>query len=78
MKQPYRRVFVDYGWDWVPVELTGKCKKITGGPGSQEDYYVAQARFLGIAIYKYLVRKDDVKFFDPIVETIYECKCNEQ
>jgi hypothetical protein len=76
MKQAYQREFLDYDWVWVPVELTGICKKVTGGPDEDErHYYQAQRRFIGLPLGKYWISKDYIKFFEPIVETEYECEC---
>lgn len=81
MKQPYKKIYYgDYGGAaQIPVELTGVCKKITGGPANRErHYYQVQRRLFGIPIEKYWVPKDEVEFFDPVVETVYECKCGEE
>jgi hypothetical protein len=76
MKEVYRRVLLDYGWGWIPVELTGICKKVTGGPDKDEiHYYQAQRRFLGLPFGKYWIPKSEIKICDPIVETEYECVC---
>lgn len=75
MKQAYQRVLLDYDWGWVPVELTGICKKVvTGWPDEDEiHYYQAQRRFIGLPLGKYWISKVDIKFFEPIVETEYDC-----
>ena len=80
MKKAHKRVdsYSHHGWHWTPVELTGVCKKVTGGINDIElHYYQAQYRFLGIPIYKYWIYRDNVRFYEPEVETIYECKCND-
>lgn len=75
MKQSYKKVWYDYGYSWRRVELTGLCKKITGGPEDKErTYYQAQRRLFGVPIVKHWIFKDNVSFFDPIVETEYECE----
>lgn len=80
MKQPHKKVYYgDFGSRWIPVELTGVCKKITGGPGNREHhYYQVRRRLFGIPVKKYWIHKEKVEFFDPVVETIYECKCGEE
>ena len=80
MKQAYEKKYGDYGTYWVPVELTGLCKKVTGGPDEYNPplhYRQAQRRLFGIPFGKYWRLEDNIKFCDPVVETIYECKCGE-
>jgi hypothetical protein len=59
------------------IELTGRCKKTSGGP----DYTYDRHR---VEIQKYLfgfkcgtewVLKERVRIFDAISEEIYECDC---
>jgi hypothetical protein len=80
MKQAYEKVYYgDYGgYSWGLVELTGKCKKVSGGLNTQEHhYYQVQRRFFGIPVFKDWVHKGNIEFCDPEVETIYDCKCLE-
>lgn len=78
MKQAYRKEFDSWGWAWYPVELTGLCKKVTGGPYGDIEYYQAQTRVFGIPLWKRWISKDELKFFDPVEETIYECDCGKE
>lgn len=79
MKQAHRR----YGHSWFRVELTGVCKKVTGGPhferrDIERHYYQVWRTIFGVRVGKYWVHKHNIEFFDPVEETIYECKCGEQ
>lgn len=76
MKQAYQKFYMDHGGCiWEPAELTGKCKKIVGGPSNKEHhYYQAQRRIFGIPFGKYWVHEDSIMWFDPVVETIYDCE----
>jgi hypothetical protein len=79
MKQAYEKYRGDYGWDLRPIELTGVCKKVTGGPLDRErHYYQAKRRIFGIPLWTYWIHEDCIRFFDPVVETVYECKCGEK
>ena len=78
MKQAYVKHYEEYGFAWIPVEPTGICKKVTGGPyGEQGDrhYIQIQRRLFGIPFMKSWISEDDIRWFDPIVETVYECEC---
>lgn len=80
MKQAYKRHDKSHSFcpDWHPVELTGICKKVTGGTyATDRHYYQAQRRLFGIPIGKYWIPSYDVEWYDAEVETIYECKCGE-
>lgn len=76
MKQAYKKVYHEYGfYNFVPVELTGKCKKVSGGPcNSETHYFQAQRRVFGIPLGKYWVTKASIEFFDPVVEVVYDIK----
>jgi hypothetical protein len=64
---------------WVAVELTGNCKKTTGGPDCDEPRYhveIKRARiFFGGQRHAEYVPKDDIKICDVVTEEIYECNC---
>ena len=76
MKIPYEKVFLDYGWGYNPVKLTGKCKSVTGGPYPAE-YIQVQRYILGIPVWKSWVSKSDIVYFDKRQEKIYNCNCQE-
>lgn len=76
MKEAYKLEFYDYFSEWVPVELTGICKKVTGGPREECYFYQAQRRLFGFPIGKYWISEENIKFFDPVVETEYQCNKN--
>lgn len=79
MQQAYERRYDGFRHYWTPVELTGICKKITGGTGDHErHYYQVQRRWFGIPLGKYWKNKGGIEFFDVVVETEYKCKCGEQ
>lgn len=78
MKQAYKKVYEPHGYSWRKVELTGICLKVTGGPHEEDrHYYQTQVRLFGIPLGKNWIPKEDVKFFDSVVETLYECKCGD-
>lgn len=63
---------------WVPVETTGRCKKVEGGLHNELYYYQIQRRLFGIPLWKCWILSDYIKWCDPVVETEYGCKCGEQ
>ncbi len=76
MKQAYARDCGSYH-EWYPVRLTGLCKAVKGGTYGRERRFVQVRKMLfGISLWAYWVEEDDVKFFDPVVETIYKCECD--
>lgn len=79
MKQAHKRHIGDFGSDWYPVELTGLCKKITGGGyATDRHYYQAQRRLFGIPIGKYWVSSYDIEWRDAEETVYYECNCGEE
>lgn len=63
--------------DYVKHELTGICKKVTGGVGSSGKpvhYYQAQQRLFGIPLWKYWIETSKLYFFDPKEEVYCECE----
>lgn len=80
MKQAYKKVYNTHGlYDFVPVELTGKCKNVSGGPwwsdnfSSELNYVQVQRRVFGIPLGKYWVEKKSIRICDPITEVVYDC-----
>jgi hypothetical protein len=78
MKQAYKKTALDFDWGYDLIELTGRCKKVTGGPYEEAQYYQVQRRLFGIPLGKYWLHEANVKFYDPIVEIEYDCKCGEE
>jgi len=79
MKQAYQRYYVDMGGYYHdPVELTGQCKTVTGGPfgcAGARKYFEVQRRLFGYKIGTKWVHEDEIKFFDEVVEVIHKCEC---
>lgn len=73
MKQAYHKRSDGCFNQYREVELTGLCKKVTGGSIRKQErhYYQAQYRVFGIPIYKYWIDQDEVYFIDPIEESYY-------
>lgn len=80
MSNAYKKVYDAYSYTWVKVELTGLCKKVTGGPWASEEplvYRQAQYRLFGIPLWTYWISTTMLAFFDDVKEVIYECDCGE-
>lgn len=63
---------------WEKRELTGRCKKITGGinvDGPRYHVEVQRYSWFGFHSYTEWVLKDRIKICDAITEEIYECDC---
>lgn len=75
-KVPHRKVPTDYGWDYKPVELTGKCKRIRYPSGSVYEYIQCQRRIFGIKAGTYWWLKEDIKLMDTIEVEYYDCNCS--
>lgn len=81
MKQAYEKNYYgDFGgYSWGLIELTGKCKKVSGGFYTTEHhYYQVQRRFLGIPIFKEWVHEGNIEYYTPVIETEYKCNCGEK
>lgn len=78
MKQAYKKDYVGPNmYQWKPVHLTGLCKAVTGGDRTYTHrFYQARRTFFGILLWTYWIPDDEVKFLDPVVETIYKCECD--
>jgi len=68
VKQIYYRISDEYGSTWYPLNPTGKCKKITGGPNNDDNgiYHQHQlgGRYLGRSGPKIWIHERDLKWFD--------------
>ena len=76
MKQAYYKSYDGWGWEWVKGEATGKCNSVTGGPQGRQDYIQFRRKILGIPLYCVWINVDNVKYFDPVEETVYQCNCS--
>lgn len=73
MKEAYVKLCDDYGFYFKKLELTGRCKKVTGGVNPAE--YVEIIRyFFWIFPVKTWLRKDNIFFYEEEKEEIYQCK----
>ncbi len=77
MKQAYIRSYDGYSWDWKKVELTGLCKKVSGGPHGDREYVQIRSKFFWLFSIKFWVTPDEVQHFDPETKVIYKCNCGE-
>jgi hypothetical protein len=67
-----------YGYnDKYTVELTGRCKKTTGGPDDIKPRYSVEIQkyFFGYKWGTKWVCKEHIVICDPITEEIHECDC---
>jgi hypothetical protein len=74
-KVPHRKIFVEWGWDYKPVELTGKCKRVTYPGGSPYEYVQCQRRIFGIKCGTFWLNKDFIRWADPKKVEYYDCEC---
>ena len=70
MKVPYKKVYNEWGHSFKRVKLTGLCKKITGGPYGDREYFQMKEGF-----FKYWVPTQEIVFFEEESQVIYECTC---
>jgi hypothetical protein len=75
MKIPYRQTY-EYGWQ--KVELTGKCKRVTGGPYGDRNYVQIKNKFFGIPMGNMWVDEQDISYFDEVSVVEYTCNCQEK
>jgi hypothetical protein len=64
--------------NWVKVELTGNCKKTTGGPKYDKPRQRVEIRrhsWFGLVTRTEYVMKSDIKICDVVTDEIYECDC---
>ena len=74
----YHRPNGDGYRQWEAVELTGRCKKTTGGPHLDEPVYNVEIKYPRAIFAGYnleWVHKDYIKICDVVTEEIYECNC---
>jgi hypothetical protein len=80
MKTAFEKVLGECGWDYVEVETTGLCKKVTGGLGGERHYVQLRRKIFGIPVWKTWVESDMIVWRDiePIVVEYYRSKENEK
>ena len=74
----YNQSKYDGHFNWVRVELTGRCKKITGLPSIDGPRYrveVQKYSWFGLHSYTEWLIKDRIKICDVVTDEIYECDC---
>lgn len=76
-KVPHRRTPTSYGWENVPVELTGKCKRIIYPGGSVLEYVQCQRKIFGIKCGTYWCLKSDIKWLETMKIEYYDCNLSE-
>jgi hypothetical protein len=78
-KQAWYNNYTSEGYRyWQEVELTGNCKKTTGGPEYDKPRQRVEIRWyswFGLVKRTEYVMKSDIKICDTITEEIYECDC---
>lgn len=72
-KIPHRRIANGGVWDFVPVELTGKCKRITYPSGDFLEYVQCQRRIFGIKCGTYWCLKGLIKWLETMKVEYYDC-----
>ncbi len=72
-KIPHKKVCTDYGWDYKPVELTGKCKRIIYPNGKSYEYVQCQQRIFGFKVAKYWYLKDLIVWSEQKKVEYYDC-----
>ena len=67
------------GWDYIreKVELTGRCKKTTGGPDDEEPRHRVEIQkyWFGYKCGTKWILKKYIKIYDVVTDEIYECDC---
>lgn len=77
-KSAYMRHYVEYGYCYNLVELTGKCKIEENGMNDKPvKYYERQVRLFGFALYKEWINESRIEFRNPLKVTIYNCDCED-
>ena len=76
-KKPHRRVPTSYGWDFKPVELTGRCKRVTYPSGAVFEYVECQRRLFGIKIGTFWEDKDCITWALETKVEYYDCNLTE-
>lgn len=76
-KIPHRKVVTDFGWKHVPVELTGKCKRVTYPGGKSYEYMQCQRRIFGIKCGKFWEYKEYIVLLEETKVEYYDCNCSE-
>lgn len=71
--EAYKKIFIDYGYNYEKLELTGRCKTRIGGPFPKKYYeYKKKTLFGGYKLD--WISEDNVEFFAK--EYTYTHKCN--
>jgi hypothetical protein len=77
MKQAYERVFTDWGYEYVKVELLQECKRIYKR-GNVYELQKVRKKFLGLITYTKWVNKIDIKIHPAETVDYYTCDCGEE
>lgn len=76
-KIPFKKVRTEYGWDYKPIELTGKCKRVTHPNGKSYEYAQCQRRLFGLKIGTYWVYNGLISLAEPKKVEYYDCNITE-
>jgi hypothetical protein len=76
MQEAYQRKIGDWHFYWKKVELTGMCKRVSGGPYGDRFYRQVQRRLFGIPVWKSWIPEDEISFFDKQKVAVYRCDCD--
>lgn len=77
-KLPFQKIPNDYGgWYYKPIELTGKCKRITYPSGNVYEYAQCQRRLFGIKLGTFWVYKDSIVWSEQKKVEYYDCNLTE-
>lgn len=77
MKQAYERVFVDWGYEYVKVELLPECMRISKR-GKVHEFQKVRKKFLGLIPYTKWVNKLDIKIYAAETVDYYTCECGDE
>lgn len=74
MKIPYRKVYSDYSYDWVPLKMTGRWKYVSNPYCDNTIFIEYYWGFFNLL--RAWIREENIEFLEETKEEMFNCNRN--